>query len=69
MNRTAFKALLTLLFALMFAPQAEAQLIKKGNKKLNAKALLAIERQRTDSLTSIIEEYQRRESDWKKAWF
>lgn len=69
MNRTAFKALLTLLFALMLAPQAEAQLIKKGNKKLNAKALLAIERQRTDSLTSIIEEYQQRESDWKKAWF
>ena len=69
MNRTALKALLTLLFALMLAPQAEAQLIKKGNKKLNAKALLAIERQRTDSLTSIIEEYQRRESDWKKAWF
>ena len=69
MNRIAFKALLTLLFALMLAPQAEAQLIKKGNKKLNAKALLAIERQRTDSLTSIIEEYQQRESDWKKAWF
>ena len=69
MNRTAFKALLTLLFALMLAPQAEAQLIKKGNKKLNAKALLAIERQRTDSLTSIIEEYQQRESYWKKAWF
>ena len=69
MNRTAFKALLTLLLALMLAPQAEAQLIKKGNKKLNAKALLAIERQRTDSLTSIIEEYQQRESDWKKAWF
>lgn len=69
MNRTAFKALLTLLFALMLAPQAEAQLIKKGNKKLNAKAMLAIERQRTDSLTSIIEEYQQRESDWKKAWF
>lgn len=69
MNRTALKALLTLLFALMLAPQAEAQLIKKGNKKLNAKALLAIERQRTDSLTSIIEEYQQRESDWKKAWF
>ncbi len=69
MNRTAFKALLTLLFAIMLAPQAEAQLIKKGNKKLNAKALLAIERQRTDSLTSIIEEYQQRESDWKKAWF
>ena len=69
MNRTAFKALLTLLLAIMLAPQAEAQLIKKGNKKLNAKALLAIERQRTDSLTSIIEEYQQRESDWKKAWF
>ena len=69
MNRTAFKVLLTLLFALMLAPQAEAQLIKKGNKKLNAKAMLAIERQRTDSLTSIIEEYQQRESDWKKAWF
>ena len=69
MNRTALKALLTLLLAIMLAPQAEAQLIKKGNKKLNAKALLAIERQRTDSLTSIIEEYQQRESDWKKAWF
>ena len=69
MDRTALKALLTLLLAIMLAPQAEAQLIKKGNKKLNAKALLAIERQRTDSLTSIIEEYQQRESDWKKAWF
>lgn len=69
MNRTILKTLLFLIVSLMLAPQAEAQLLKKRPKKLNAKALLAIERQRTDSLTSIIEEYQRRESDWQKAWF
>jgi hypothetical protein len=69
MNRTALKALLTLLFALMLAPQAEAQLIKKGNKKLNAKAQLAIERRRADSLSLLVEEMRQRESEWQRAWY
>ena len=50
MNRIVLKTLILLLTSLAFASQADAQILKKRPKKLNAKALLAIERQRTDSL-------------------
>ncbi|MBQ7963276.1 MAG: transglycosylase SLT domain-containing protein [Alistipes sp.] len=69
MNRIVLKTLILLLTSLAFASQADAQILKKRPKKLNAKALLAIERQRTDSLSSLVEEYRRRESDWQKAWY
>lgn len=69
MNRIVLKTLILLLASLAFASQADAQILKKRPKKLNAKALLAIERQRTDSLSSLVEEYRRRESDWQKAWY
>lgn len=69
MNRIVLKTLILLLTGLAFASQADAQILKKRPKKLNAKALLAIERQRTDSLSSLVEEYRRRESDWQKAWY
>ncbi len=69
MNRIVLKSLLILIAGLAFSVQAEAQIFKKLRKKPTAKALLAIERQRTDSLTSIIEEYKKRESDWQKAWY
>ena len=67
MNRIVVKSLLILIAGLAIAFQAEAQGLK--TKRLNTKALLAIERQRTDSLTSVIEEYKKRESDWQKAWY
>ena len=69
MNRIVLKTLILLLTSIAFAAQADAQILKKRPKKLNAKALLAIERQRTDSLSSLVEEYRRRESDWQKAWY
>lgn len=69
MNRIVLKTLILLLASIAFATQADAQILKKRPKKLNAKALLAIERQRTDSLSSLVEEYRRRESDWQKAWY
>lgn len=69
MNRIVLKSLILLLASLAFATLADAQTPTKRAKKLNAKALLAIERQRTDSLSSLIEEYRRRESDWQKAWY
>lgn len=69
MNRIVLKTLILLLTSIAFASQANAQILKKRPKKLNAKALLAIERQRTDSLSSLVEEYRRRESDWQKAWY
>ena len=68
MNRIVLKTLIILLAIFTQAIQADAQLLKK-TKKPNAKELLAIERQRTDSLTSIIEEYRLREKDWQKAWY
>lgn len=61
------KALLVMAAALVCATPTEAQIFKKG-KRVNTKAQLAIERQRADSLSSLVEEYRRRESDWQKAW-
>lgn len=45
---------------------AQSQALKP--KKLNAKAQLALERQKVDSLTSLVEEFRKRESEWQKAW-
>ena len=68
MNRIVLKTLIILLAICTQAIQADAQLLK-NTKKPKAQELLAIERQRTDSLTSIIEEYRLREKDWQKAWY
>ena len=68
MNRIVLKTLIILLAICTQAIQADAQLLK-NTKKPKAKELLIIERQRTDSLTSLLEEYRRREKDWQKAWY
>ena len=69
MNNIATKTLLLLAAALTIASTADAQIIKRNKpKKLSVKAQLAIERQRTDSLSSLVEEYRQRESDWQRAW-
>ena len=68
MNRIVLKTLIILLAIFTQAIQADAQLLKKA-KKPKAKELLIIERQRTDSLRSVIEEYRLREKDWQKAWY
>lgn len=60
------KALLVMATALMLATPTEAQIFKKG-KRVNAKTQLVLERQRVDSLSSIIDEYRRRESDLQQA--
>ncbi|MBQ3536024.1 MAG: transglycosylase SLT domain-containing protein [Alistipes sp.] len=69
MKNIATKTLLLLAAALTIASTADAQIIKRNKpKKLSIKAQLAIERQRTDSLSSLVEEYRQRESDWQRAW-
>ena len=69
MKNIATKTLLLLAAALTIASTADAQTIKRNKpKKLSVKAQLAIERQRTDSLSSLVEEYRQRESDWQRAW-
>lgn len=69
MKNIATKTLLLLAVALTIASTADAQIIKRNKpKKLSVKAQLAIERQRTDSLSSLVEEYRQRESDWQRAW-
>lgn len=69
MKNIATKTLLLLAAALSIASTADAQIIKRNKpKKLSVKAQLAIERQRTDSLSSLVEEYRQRESDWQRAW-
>lgn len=69
MKNIATKTLLLLAAALTIASTANAQIIKRNKpKKLSVKAQLAIERQRTDSLSSLVEEYRQRESDWQRAW-
>ena len=69
MKNIATKTLLLLAAALTIASTADAQIIKRNKpKKLSVKAQLAIERQRTDSLSSLVEEYRQRESDWQRAW-
>ena len=60
--KIAIKVLLVSLAFVSMATQADAQLFKKG-KKLSPKVQLIVERQRADSLASLIEEYRRREND------
>lgn len=70
MKNIATKTLLLLAAVLTIASTADAQIIKRNKpKRLSVKAQLAIERQRTDSLTSLVEEYRQRESDWRRAWY
>ena len=64
--KIAIKVLLVSLAFVSMATQADAQLFKRG-KKLSPKAQLAAERQRADSLSSLVEEYRRREGDLRKA--
>ena len=69
MKNITFRTLTLLLALCSFALQAEAQIIKRNKpKKLNAKSQLIVERQRADSLASLVEEYRQRESDWQRAW-
>ena len=69
MKKITFRTLTLLLALCSFALQAEAQIIKRNKpKKLNAKSQLIVERQRADSLASLVEEYRQRESDWQRAW-
>ena len=56
MKNIATKTLLLLAAALTIASTADAQIIKRNKpKKLSVKAQLAIERQRTDSLSSLVD--------------
>ena len=67
MRQITIKAFALLLAAFTIASPAEAQIFKK-EKKVKPKVQLAIERQRADSLASLVEEYRQRESDWQRAW-
>ena len=67
MRKITIKAFALLLAAFTIASPAEAQIFKK-EKKVKPKVQLAIERQRADSLASLVEEYRQRESDWQRAW-
>ena len=66
MTKIVFRFIAVLAVTLSLAQAAQAQLFKP--KKLNAKAQLALERQKVDSLSSLVEEYRLRESEWQKAW-
>ena len=67
MRKITIRAFALLLAAFTIASPAEAQIFKK-EKKVKPKVQLAIERQRADSLASLVEEYRQRESDWQRAW-
>lgn len=68
MSKITIKAFALLLAAFTIASPAEAQIFKKKEKKVKPKVQLEIERQRADSLASLVEEYRQRESDWQRAW-
>ena len=68
MRKITIKAFALLLAAFTIASPAEAQIFKKKEKKVKPKVQLEIERQRADSLASLVEEYRQRESDWQRAW-
>ena len=68
MRQITIKAFALLLAAFTIASPAEAQIFKKKEKKVKPKVQLEIERQRADSLASLVEEYRQRESDWQRAW-
>lgn len=67
MTKIFFRFIIVLFTALSFTQHASAQLFKR-TKKPNAKAQLAIERQRADSLALLVEELRQRESEWQRAW-
>ena len=67
MRKITIRAFALLLAAFTITSPAEAQIFKK-EKKVKPKVQLAIERQRADSLASLVEEYRQRESDWQRAW-
>ena len=67
MRKITIRAFALLLAAFTIASPTEAQIFKK-EKKVKPKVQLAIERQRADSLASLVEEYRQRESDWQRAW-
>lgn len=66
-NRTLAFILFTLLLATCSTSQSFAQSRTRA-KRLTTKQQLVIERQRVDSLSSLLAEYQKREKDWQKAW-
>lgn len=66
MTKIVFRIFIVLAATLSFTQYAQSQALKP--KKLNAKAQLALERQKVDSLTSLVEEFRQRESEWQKAW-
>lgn len=67
--KIVIRTLLVALVCLFVTETAQAQLFKKRERKPNAKELLAIERQRNDSLVNLLEEYRLREQEWQKAWY
>lgn len=65
MSKIVFKTLFALSVVLMVMPSAaSAQVFKR--KKPSVKQQLAAERERADSLTSLVEEYRRREKEWNR---
>lgn len=66
MTKIVFRIFIVLAATLSLTQYAQSQALKP--KKLNAKAQLALERQKVDSLTSLVEEFRQRESEWQKAW-
>lgn len=66
MTKIVFRIFIVLAATLSLTQNAQSQALKP--KKLNAKAQLALERQKVDSLTSLVEEFRQRESEWQKAW-
>lgn len=67
MTKIFSRLIVVLLATLSLTQYAQAQIFKKS-KKVNAKTQLIIERQKVDSLSSLVEEYRERESEWQRAW-
>ena len=67
MTKIFSRLIVVLLATLSLTQYAQAQILKKS-KKVNAKTQLIIERQKVDSLSSLVEEYRERESEWQRAW-
>ena len=67
MTKIFSRLIVVLLATLSLTQYAQAQIFKKS-KRVNAKTQLIIERQKVDSLSSLVEEYRERESEWQRAW-
>jgi membrane-bound lytic murein transglycosylase D len=64
MSKIVFRTLFALLVVLVAMPlEGSAQIFKR--KKLSVKQQLVAERERSDSLLSLVEEYRRREMEWR----